>query len=189
MAMVDDDLELLESFADRALPAAEMAALRTRLAVEPELASALEGILVEQQWRTQLFASLEPTIDETNRFANRVLASLPRRSRIFRPLRVAIGIAACIAISFFAGWQLGGKGKTVANAPPDHNAVRVAVGPKVEAIVSYQVALTDGAGKVTAVQNFDSLEKAREFSQDLGQWQERQRQMQEGAAIVVADRF
>ena len=41
----------------------------------------------------------------------------------------------------------------------------------------------------TAVQNFDSLEKAREFAQDLGCWQQRQHQMRDGAAVVVADQF
>lgn len=186
MLIVDEDIELLENFADGAMASDEMVVMNARLARESELAAALDRIMADRTLRNRMFISLEPTEEENKRFTNRVMAKLPKRWKYARSLRLATGIAACVALSFFAGWKFGGKQVAIV---PHETAVRVAVGPKIETIVSYQVALTDEAGRVTAVQNFDSLEQAREFSQDLGQWQERQRQLQDGAAVVVADRF
>lgn len=186
MLIVDEDVELLENFADGALASGEMVVMRARLASESELTAALDRIVTDRALRSRMFASLEPTETESTRFLDRVRAKVPKNPRRAGALRLATGIAACVAISFFAGWKFGGKQVAIV---PREAAIRVAAGPKIETIVNYQVALTDEAGRVTAVQNFDSLEKAREFSQDLGQWQERRRQMQDGAAVVVADRF
>ncbi|MCC6240669.1 MAG: hypothetical protein IT448_10265 [Phycisphaerales bacterium] len=52
-----------------------------------------------------------------------------------------------------------------------------------------RVALTDESGNVLAVQPFDSIERARAFTNDLQQWQQRQRQAQDGALRLVGDRF
>ena len=50
--------------------------------------------------------------------------------------------------------------------------------PKDEPYV-YQVALTDEAGNITAVQKFDSLDEARNFAADVGRWQAHQQELQQ----------
>jgi hypothetical protein len=48
------------------------------------------------------------------------------------------------------------------------------------------VALTDEAGNITAVQKFDNMEDARNFAADVGRWQARQQQIQQGQPIVTS---
>ena len=43
--------------------------------------------------------------------------------------------------------------------------------PKPAAPFVYQVALTDDAGNITAVQKFDNLKDASNFAADVGRWQ------------------
>ena len=54
---------------------------------------------------------------------------------------------------------------------------------------TYQVQITDDTGRVVAVQKFDSLEQAREFTDDLTKWQLRQQQLQQGQVVLVGDTF
>ncbi len=183
MNIVDEDIELLESSLDGGLSESEAVDLRGRLARDPGLAIALDDLRVQRAVRQSLWSSLEPTDGEVDRFAARVRAAAGRRRTpvLARTLRIAGAIAACIAISFVAGWKF-------------HTRQLAATGPhmsstKPRAALTYDVSLTDEHGRVTAVQNFDSLEKAREFAKDLSQWQQRQQQMRDGAAVIVADQF
>ncbi len=50
----------------------------------------------------------------------------------------------------------------------------------------YQVALTDNAGHIVAVQHFETLEEARDFQQDVSRWQQH---IQNVDAVIVKDRF
>jgi anti-sigma factor RsiW len=187
MLFVDEDMDLLEDYLDGALDAVAAAALVERLSLDATLAAALQSLRAERKVREGVWAALEPTEEEVARLIARVNAASKRRKSWFtRPMRTAAAVAACAAISFSAGWKLHGNKQLAANkvTPAVHQ-----IGPKVETVVSYQVALTDETGHVTAVQNFESLEKAREFANDLGRWQERQHQMRDGAAVVVADKF
>ena len=185
MLLVDEDMELLETHLDGALSADEAVALRDRLAREPEFAAVLESLRTERGMRQRLWASLEPTDTKVEQFVQRVSRASAGRSWWLRPLRLVAAVAACVVVSFFAGWQF--RGRQV--APTDVLGSVQPIRALAESVVHYQVALTDENGKVTAVQDFNSLEKAREFTQDLSQWQDRQRQMRDGAAVVVADRF
>ena len=183
MLLVDEDLELLEAHLDGALNAGEAAALRDRLSREAELAAVLENLRTDRAMRQKVWALLEPTDAKLEQFVGRVSRASTRRSWLIRPLRIAAAVAACVVLSFFAGWQF--RGKQVAHALRTAQPILANVDP----VVHYQVALTDENGQITAVQDFNSLEKAREFTQDLSLWQDRQRQMRDGAAVVVADRF
>lgn len=188
MLLVDEDMDLLEDYLDGVLDAAAATALVERLSRDATLAAALHSLRAERKVRKGVWAGLEPSEGEVARLIARVSAASKRRKSWFtRPMRIGAAVAACAAISFFAGWKLHGN-KQLA-AVPAVPAIINPAGPKVETIVSYQVALTDENGHVTAVQNFESLEKAREFANDLGRWQERQHQMRDGAAVVVADKF
>jgi hypothetical protein len=54
----------------------------------------------------------------------------------------------------------------------------------------YQVALTDALGRVVAVQHFDTLEEAREFSEDVSHLQHQQQQIRNVAEpVVYKDQF
>jgi hypothetical protein len=53
----------------------------------------------------------------------------------------------------------------------------------------YQVALTDEDGNITAVQKFDTLEKAQSFAAEVTRWQARHEQIQNGRVLVKTSKF
>jgi hypothetical protein len=53
----------------------------------------------------------------------------------------------------------------------------------------YQVALTDALGHVVAVQHFDTLEEAREFTEDVSRWQHQQQQIRGAEPVDYKDQF
>jgi hypothetical protein len=184
MALVDEDIELIEASLDGSLSDDEAADLRDRLGRDPELTAAMVDLRSQRESRRDVWSGLEPTDADVERLVQRVSAAI-RDQRVFRfarPLRIASALAACIAISFVAGWKL--HTQRLASTSNGHSMPANA-----REALTYDVALTDEQGRVTAVQNFDSLEKAREFARDLGEWQHRQQQMRDGAAVIVADRF
>jgi len=176
----ENDIELLEAYCDDALGATEAQALRTRALAEPEFALAMDRVRQERQMRQDVFQSLEGSDAEVDRLMSAVrtqVRTADRWTHTARVLRYASAIAACIVIAFFAGFATRGhlQGHPGTGEPP------------VAGI--FQVSLTDDAGKVVAVQKFDSLDKANEFARDLDIWQERQKQLQQGQLVLVADRF
>ena len=81
--------------------------------------------------------------------------------------------AALIAVGFLVGWMgaTGGKSNASAGEAP------------------YRVEILDESGQVMAVQKFGSLEKAREFSDDLQQWQIRQERLLNCQVTVESAKF
>jgi hypothetical protein len=53
----------------------------------------------------------------------------------------------------------------------------------------YDVAIIDETGRVLGVQQFSTLEQAREFSEDLKRWHERQEQLRSGQVTVRSAKF
>jgi hypothetical protein len=53
----------------------------------------------------------------------------------------------------------------------------------------YQVALTDALGHVVAIQHFDTLEEAREFTEDVSRWQHQQQQIRGAEPVDYKDQF
>ena len=53
----------------------------------------------------------------------------------------------------------------------------------------YQVALTNALGHVVAVQHFDTLEEAREFTEDVSRWEHQQQQIRGAEPVVYKDQF
>src|SRR5438309_1095352 len=150
MSLADQDIELLEDSLDGALAPGEATKLGERVGSEMELSTALEGLRAERALRGAVWASLEPSEDDVERLIGRVkLKTAATKSRFawWRSLGIAGGIAACVAISFVSGWKLHTR-QVAGGGPTAH--------PKASAVVTYQVALTDENGRVTAVQNFDS---------------------------------
>ena len=184
MAMLEQDVELLDGLLDGALGEAEALSLRERLTTDIELEAMLDRVRVDREHREAVWGVLEPSDAEVMGLVSRIRgATVIRRDRsrrIFRRVAAGLGVAgslaACLGIGFRVGSHHADMGGAAARSPEKTSH-------------GYQVALTDEAGRVDAVQTFDSLDKAREFTRDVGQWQERQRQFRDGAAVVVADRF
>src|SRR5258706_6159510 len=177
--MIDDgDLELLEALLDNELTAQQSEQLRTRLANEPELAAELEHLRAERTLRAEMFSSLEGGEEAVvERILAKVGPAVPDVSGRAGPTRLrlkyAMAAAALIAIGFLVGWMgaTGGKSNVSASQAP------------------YKVEILDESGQVMAVQKFQSLEKAREFSDDLQQWQIRQERLLNGQVTVESAKF
>lgn len=200
--MTESDVEILEMYLDDALSDQDLAAVAKRLADEPVMAAELERLRGERDLRRQLFASMEPTDAAVERLLGRVDESIRRRTWWERQLkwgRWATAAAACVVFGFTAGY-LGrstspqqGTGIAVNPTAPveqvadsgEHgqiNFVGRVAGPA-------QVQLTDDSGKVVAVQHFESMDKAKEFANDIQAWQERQQQMRNGNVIMTGGKF
>jgi anti-sigma factor RsiW len=172
--IAESDVELLEASLDGELTAGESEALRTRLANEPALAVELEHLRAERKVRAEMFASLEGGEEAVvKRALSQMDVRQERRSQQVRRLRYAMAAAALIAIGFLVGWMgaTGGKSNANASEPP------------------YRVEILDDSGQVMAVQKFQSLEKAREFSDDLQQWQIRQERLLNGQVTVRSAKY
>ena len=178
----DGDVELLEAMLDNELSAQQRDALNARLAKEPRLAAELEQVQGERKLRAEMFASLEGGEEA---LVEKILAAAtpaasgkragvsgragPARWRLF----YAMAAAACIVIGFLIGWMGATGGKSNVSASP----------------APYRVEILDESGAVMAVQKFESLEKAREFQNDLQQWQIIQERLLNGQVTRQSDKF
>jgi len=195
MAPTESDIEQLEELLDGALPGDEAEALRSRIHLDPALADVMDRLRADRAARRALFAALEPDDAHADVLTQRIRAAAQRQrtwQRATRTARVGSAVAACLLIGFLGGWL--GRDHALSHATPTtpHPIASVAsphAGPTVQSVVAYQVVIAGEDGRVTAVQNFDSLDKAQEFADDLGRWQDRQKQLQQGGAVLVADRF
>jgi anti-sigma factor RsiW len=182
-AGIDPDFELLENYLDGELSPAEVLRVERRLTAEPELAAALGRMSAEYEVRQATYRSLEPDARAADALASAVGRQVRRadrlasHGRVFRFGRLAGALAACVAISFSAGWVGRGFAASSKTGP-------VVTAPKGEPYV-YQVALTDDQGNITAIQQFDKLEDARAFAADVGRWQAQQVK-QVGPAVISA---
>jgi len=172
----DGDVELLEAMLDHELPAQDCEALQARLAKEPKLAAELEQLQTERNLRAEMFSSLEggeeAVVEKILATVGPALPDIAHKPAKFR-LRYAMAAAACVVIGFLVGWMgaTGRNSNVSANPPP------------------YQVELRDESGQVMAVQKFSTLEKAREFSNDLQQWQMIQERLLNGPVTKNSDKF
>jgi len=181
---IDPDFDLLQNYLDGELTSAEVLRVERRLASEPELAAALGRMSAEFEVRRAAYQSLEPDARDADALAMAVGRRARRAERetshrrVFHFGRLAGAMAACVAVSFAAGWIGRGVAAGASSKPP-----QVVSGPKGEPYV-YQVALTDEQGNITAVQQFDKLEDAKAFAADVGRWQAQQQVKQSGAIVM-----
>jgi hypothetical protein len=218
MSVSDADVELLEGHLDGELSIAQEAALRHRLLSDDELATELSAIRTDRSVRRQVFEGFEPGDLAVKTLLSGVRKQISReavRGDRWRILRYVGSAAACVLFSFSAGWL--GKGSiSTQNAVVSPSASLVqadnndaiqfpdnAGSAGVGTLVSntrppegftrqpggYQVNLTDAFGRVVAVQHFDTLEQAREFSQDVSRWQRRQQQLRGAEPVDYKDQF
>jgi anti-sigma factor RsiW len=207
--MTEADVEILEMYLDDALSDQDLAAVARRLADEPVMAAELERLRGERELRRQFFASLDPSDAAVERLLGRVDESIRRRTGWERQLkwgRWAAAAAACVALGFTTGYlgrssaPMSGTGVAVTSNPAvpveqvaentdDTHGHIIFPGQHVPPTVPAAVQLTDDSGRVVAVQHFESLDKAKEFANDIQTWQERQRQMQNGNVVMMGGKF
>jgi anti-sigma factor RsiW len=190
MAVSETDLELLEGYLDDALAPRESEALRQRLSSSPELSAALDQLRSERATRQSIFTALEPDDASVSSLITRI-QTVTRQHRApaawLRWPRYVAAAAACIAAGFFA--------RGLFDRPHSANETTKLVnesarnGVDVRKVEAYRVTLRDDAGRVLAVQQFDSLDKARQFADDLARWQARSERLASGQFIVTTDRF
>lgn len=193
----EPDFELLERYLDRELTQDETLRLEQRLSSEPELAEALARMSADYAIRRAVWASMEPAPADAMNVAagvGRFARKAELRRRLARLSRIAGAAAACVMLGFLAGWV--GRGGSIAQANEGGTpTTRPAVHPSshdgkaaqpTEPPGLYQVALTDEAGNITAVQKFATLEDARNFAADVGRWQALQAQIDNGQPVMTS---
>ncbi|HWE01111.1 MAG TPA: hypothetical protein VG326_01785 [Tepidisphaeraceae bacterium] len=193
--MNDADLDLLEAYLDDALSATEVERLDRRLTSEASLSAALDQLRRERAARIAFFHAQAPNFAQADEFADRFISSMRRKDRRVKfagGARVGAGIAACLLVGFTVGWIGHGRAtRSQAVAPAaEHSDVRLAAHtPKPAEAGPFQVAILDEDGNVIALQRFSKLEDARQFADDLAQYQVRRQQVQDGQAMLVSDKF
>jgi hypothetical protein len=190
MAVTEKDLELLDGYFDDALEIGEVDALRTRLSGDGELVAALDQIRSERAARRSFFAMLEPDDAAVGALMTRIQVSAARQKRITgraRMVRAGILAAACLLLGFYARGLI--DRAPVPTHDPGTSLIENKTGVDVQKVSTYQVTLRDEAGRVVAVQRFDSMEKAQEFAADLARWQSHSERLASGRFVLSADRF
>lgn len=185
MSVSDNDLELLEMWLDGELSAEESLALTARLESEPALAGALKQLRAERALRQPFWDSLQTDPASAEAVIGRVQASMDRRrvwSMQVRWMSAVASAAACLVVGLMIGRFL------LAPAPttPAGNSASVAQNSnktdpdqgKIEFVGStipgpYEVQLADPTGRIIGVQHFNSLEEARQFTEDVNRMQQR----------------
>lgn len=192
---MDSDYDILEGYLDNSLSPDEMQAIAARLAAEPELAASLDALREERTLRQAAWKSYEPDELSVQRFAASTVRAL-RRQRVFSILthftRLAISAAACLALGISAGWFIWGRpiGSVPVSATITGPAANLASNSDHQSGAgTYQVAITDENGKVVAVQKFSGLDEAKAFADDLGRYEQRKLDVQDGKATLVSDKF
>jgi len=208
MSVSEADLELLETYLDDELSAEEGEALRRRLSSEPALVAAMDELRHDRAVRQQAFGTMELTERQALMATDSIVRSVRQaatrevarsgRMRLFRQVAAA---AACIMVGVLVGWM--GHSRTELAQQPMislDSANGVTSRGTGGTLVSnnsirggneggFNVQITDDAGRVLAVQHFDTLNEAREFSNDLSRWQARQRRMRNGDIRLIGDDF
>jgi hypothetical protein len=216
MPVSDADIELLEAHLDGELSSQEDGALRGRLASDPDLASELTTLRTHREIRIEVFESFEPDDQTVKQLVLGVRKQINRdalRGDRIRILRYIGSAAAVVLFSFSAGWL--GKGRVATQPPPaqivaqntESGSIDFSGNQGIGSFVSnslrsssaaapgqprgtYPVELIDGMGHIVATQYFQSLQDAREFSEDVTRWQHQQQQA--GSAVepvVYKDQF
>jgi hypothetical protein len=203
----ESDKVFLEAYLDDALSPTQVERLDSRLSDEPELTAAFDHLRTERAARIAAFNSLAPSTTDAARFAEAFLATLRHREwkrNLGRQVRIAAGVAACLIVGFSVGWFGRGRGigSQIGIAPSmtitsptalpigSHADTRLVIhSPKPPEPGQYQVAVLDADGNVIALQHFARLEDARQFSDDLKQFEVRRQQVQESQPMLVSDSF
>ena len=211
MNLSDEEIELLDRYLDNDLSEAEAVGLEAKLRTNPELRSELAALKEHRALRVEAFASMEATEVEAQqlqwyiRGAMRQQEGSGRESvRWFDRAGGWVGrlskVAAVLVVGFFVGYAF--RGGSIAGPGNDSTVLvprPVAGGSGVMPVTltnsspknvgGYAVQITDQFGKVVGVQQFKTLQEARDFANDLNSAQQRKRQLQNTGVRLIGDDF
>jgi hypothetical protein len=193
MALNDSDLELLTCYLDGQLPTSECEGLWRRMAVESELAQELELLRDDLQARELVWQSMEPSdraLATTEAIIFRGAKRLDLRYMFSNVVRISGAAAAFLLIGFSVG-SYRHQG-IVPSASPSSPMANVAPASIINPPVStaphkYIVRVKDDAGHVVATQEFDSLEEAQHFADDLARSQTASPESGTGTATTTSE--
>lgn len=188
MAVTDAEVEQLECYLDDELSLDEAAQLQRRVASDPSLCDALDELRRQRELRTRVWQSMEPETAEVARLGDRIDGMLRRQanwSKRLAALRYIGSAAACLLVGFMISHSMRPASSTDGNVAGSDVEISSSAAPHGPV---YQVVLQDETGNVVGVQNFDSLNDAREFQSDVGQVQNKHRQIQNNIRLIT-DQF
>lgn len=183
--MNTQDIELLESLIDGELDPSLVGELKSRLERESDLAAVYQGLKEERELRKQTFEALAPTAEKADRFAMEV-CSMARKSELKRwsqgggMLRMIASVAACVLVGFGVGW--------LSRGVYHPGAQQVVQTPTVQA-EPIVVVINDSSGNPISKISFLSSDQAKQFAEDLQNWQEQQSQLRGGYMYVRTASF
>jgi len=193
--MSEDDLLLLETYLDGELAdEGEVQAVVRRLGDDAAFAAAFEQISSQRQVRQEAFRVMERdevTASATSGTADWLARSLNQAavrevvwaSRL-RILKTVSALAACLIVGLGVGWYVRGE-----DNPIPYREENPQVAPVSYESPGFKVAITDDTGRILAEQRFDTLNQAREFSNDIVRYQTRQRQTRNGEVRLIGGGF
>jgi len=177
MPLNDSDLELLTSYLDGQLPTSECEGLWRRMAVEPELAHELELLRDDMQTRELVWQSMEPS-DRSLAITESTIFRGAKRLDIRYMMNNVFRIGSAAAAFLLIGFSVGSYRHPVMTpaASPSSPMANIAPASIINTPVSttphkYIVRVKDDAGHVVATQEFNSLEEAQHFAEDLARSQ------------------
>lgn len=191
-AVSEQDLELLEEYLDGALSPDAAERVHERLEREPEFAAALAELASERAARAAVWRSLEPGDEQVRQFAARVRTAARRQDawgRVGRFARFGSAAAACLLVGYFFGWvnhdlapggMPGTGGRTGVNqVSTDRGHGQAAPAVRYRVPVGY-----DEAGR-PIMQEFDNLEDARRFAEEVRRLQD----VRHGYPIIIREQL
>jgi hypothetical protein len=190
MAVNENDVDLLYAYLDRELPVSDCEGLWRRLAVEGELSAELERLRADAAVRRQVWSSLEPDEIADRAAQSKILRAAWREdwmSGVNRVLRVGTVAAACILFGFTVGWF----GRDSRLGLPA-SGVQVVANPDASAghgAGKYVVDVRDDTGRTVAAPQFDSLDEARRFADDVARYQAGRQETHDGTVVPAVDHF
>jgi anti-sigma factor RsiW len=190
MAVNENDIDLLYAYLDRELPVSDCEGLWRRLAVEAELAAELERLRADAALRGQVWSSLQPDERDEHALQNNILRAAWRQdwiSGINRMLRIGTVAAACILFGFTVGWF----GRDSRLAMPA-SGIQVVANPDSSAghgAAKYVVDVRDDAGHTVAAPQFDTMDEARRFAEDVARYQAGRQETHDGTVVPAVDHF
>jgi hypothetical protein len=173
MAVNDNDLELLHEYVDGELPVADCEGLWRRLAIERDLSGELDRLRADHSVRTMVWNSLEPEESTVARLEAKIMRATRREDFLSwggNILRITASAAALILFGFTVGWMGKDRYPGVPIVPHvSQNTSQIAgtgLGAPTVA-TKYNVEVRDRNGKLLTVQQFDSLDEAKQFAHDV----------------------
>jgi anti-sigma factor RsiW len=187
----DDDLEFLESYLDDALSDEETAALRQRLANEPNLMAALRQLREERSQRQAFFQSIDPSPKEVEKLLGAIHRAAERKRwwQDHRKLtRWGSAVAACMVFALVGGFFYNASGKQPLRPGSLAEVPTASIGGATNMVTpagDYEVEVPDfESGKIMAVQHFRTKNEADDFTRDLRQVEMRHRQSKNGMTVM-----